>query len=55
MNGAWGYEVSKEGSYRSAQSLVRELVQVASRNGNYLLNIGPKRRRRSHPRLRSTR
>ena len=42
MNGAWGYEASKEGSYRSAQSLVRELVQVVSRNGNYLLNIGPR-------------
>ncbi len=42
MNGAWGYESSKEGSYRSAQSLVRELEQVVSKDGNYLLNVGPR-------------
>ncbi len=42
MNGAWGYDSRHEGSYRSSQSLLRELVQVVSRDGNYLLNIGPR-------------
>lgn len=42
MNSAWGYKKSSEKSYRSVKSTVRELVTVASRSGNYLLNIGPK-------------
>lgn len=42
MNDAWGYKESCEKSYRSVSSIVRELVTVASREGNYLLNIGPK-------------
>ncbi|MEU9835099.1 alpha-L-fucosidase [Streptosporangium sp. NPDC048047] len=40
-NGAWGYNAGREGSYRSTGTLVRELVTVVSRDGNYLLNIGP--------------
>lgn len=42
MNSAWGYTKSNEKSYRSVKSTVQELVTVASRSGNYLLNIGPK-------------
>ncbi|MFI6931052.1 alpha-L-fucosidase [Streptomyces sp. NPDC050287] len=42
MNGAWGYNASRENSYRSVQELLREFVTVVSRDGNYLLNIGPK-------------
>lgn len=42
MNGAWGYDASKENSYRSVADVVRELVTAASRDGNLLLNIGPK-------------
>ena len=42
MNGAWGYTSSKESSYRSVQSIIQEMVTVVSREGNYLLNIGPK-------------
>ncbi|MBW8869620.1 MAG: alpha-L-fucosidase, partial [Acidobacteriales bacterium] len=42
MNGAWGYSSGAEGNYRSASNLLAELVQVISRDGNYLLNIGPK-------------
>ncbi len=42
MNNAWGYDVSRENSYRTAKSIIQELVTVASRDGNYLLNIGPK-------------
>lgn len=42
MNGAWGYKISREKSYRSAKDIVQELATVASKEGNYLLNIGPK-------------
>lgn len=41
MNNSWGYN-SGDHSYKSTQTLVRELVQNVSRDGNYLLNIGPK-------------
>jgi alpha-L-fucosidase len=42
MNWAWGYNTGYETNYRSVTSVVQELVTVASRDGNYLLNIGPK-------------
>lgn len=42
MNGAWGYASWAENSYRSVQAIIQEFVTVASRDGNYLLNIGPK-------------
>ncbi|MBD0841322.1 alpha-L-fucosidase [Streptomyces sp. TRM68416] len=42
MNGAWGYADWAENNYRSVKTLIQELVTVASRDGNYLLNIGPK-------------
>ncbi|QNP75261.1 alpha-L-fucosidase [Streptomyces roseirectus] len=42
MNGAWGYNQARENSYRSVRDLLREYVTVVSRDGNYLLNVGPK-------------
>jgi len=42
MNGAWGYTTWAENSYRSVQTILQEFVTVVSRDGNYLLNIGPK-------------
>ena len=44
MNGAWGYDKSKSCSahYMSADQIFEELFMTASRDGNYLLNIGPK-------------
>jgi hypothetical protein len=42
MNGAWGYNAGSENSYKPAKSMIQELVQVVSRDGNYLLNIGPR-------------
>ncbi|MDW4904225.1 alpha-L-fucosidase [Streptomyces sp. ADMS] len=42
MNDAWGYNEWKENQYRSVQTLVREMATVVSRDGNYLLNIGPR-------------
>lgn len=44
MNGwAWGYHsgAQDEASYSSAASLIQQLAIAASREGNYLLNIGP--------------
>ncbi|MGW2567819.1 alpha-L-fucosidase [Streptomyces sp. NPDC001537] len=41
MNGSWGYNAGYETRYRPLKDLVRELVTVVSRDGNYLLNIGP--------------
>jgi alpha-L-fucosidase len=36
---SWGYV--KDDEYRTAQSLIDELVDVVSKNGNLLLNVGP--------------
>jgi alpha-L-fucosidase len=41
MNGSWGYTSRAENSYRPTQTILREMVTVVSRDGNYLLNIGP--------------
>jgi len=41
MNNSWGYN-SSDNSYKTTKALVLELVQNVSRDGNYLLNIGPK-------------
>ena len=37
---SWGYANNDE--YRSAKSLIDELIDVVSKNGNLLLNVGPK-------------
>jgi alpha-L-fucosidase len=37
---SWGYVKNDE--YRSAKSLIGELVDVVSKNGNLLLNVGPR-------------
>lgn len=37
---SWGYVKNDE--YRDARSLIGELVDVVSKNGNLLLNVGPK-------------
>ncbi len=42
MNGAWGYDSGAEGSYRAPSDIIAEMVDAASKGGNYLLNIGPR-------------
>ncbi len=37
---SWGY--AQDDTYRDARSLIDELVDVVSKNGNLLLNVGPK-------------
>jgi alpha-L-fucosidase len=40
MNGHWGYNKADQG-WKSARTLIRNLVDCASKGGNYLLNVGP--------------
>ncbi len=40
MNDTWGYK-SFDNDWKSTQQLVRNLVDIASKGGNYLLNVGP--------------
>jgi len=41
MNNSWGFRL-QDRDFRSSASLIRELVNAAGRNGNYLLNVGPR-------------
>jgi alpha-L-fucosidase len=41
MNGTWGYRTS-DTNWKSASILIRNLCDIASKGGNYLLNVGPK-------------
>ena len=40
MNGTWGYK-SYDHNWKSTETLIRNLVDIASKGGNYLLNVGP--------------
>lgn len=40
MNGSWGYK-SFDHNWKSDEKLIRNLVDIASKGGNYLLNVGP--------------
>lgn len=40
MNGTWGYK-SSDHNWKTAETLIRNLIDVVSKGGNYLLNIGP--------------
>jgi alpha-L-fucosidase len=42
INGHWGY-AKYDTNWKSATTLTRNLLDIASRSGNYLLNIGPDR------------
>lgn len=41
MNETWGYK-SYAHNWKTTETLVRNLVDIASKGGNYLLNVGPK-------------
>ena len=40
MNDTWGYK-QQDQNWKSTQTLIRNLVDIASKGGNYLLNVGP--------------
>ncbi len=40
MNDTWGYKYFDD-NWKSAETLVQNLVDIASKGGNYLLNVGP--------------
>lgn len=40
INGSWGY-AAWDGRWKSATDLTRNLINIAGRSGNYLLNVGP--------------
>jgi alpha-L-fucosidase len=41
MNTTWGYSEHDQ-QWKSDELLIRNLIDIASKGGNYLLNIGPK-------------
>lgn len=40
MNDTWGYN-AYDHNWKSAETLLRNLIDIASKGGNYLLNVGP--------------
>lgn len=40
MNNNWGYN-KYDDNWKSAEDLIRKLVDIASKGGNFLLNVGP--------------
>jgi alpha-L-fucosidase len=40
MNGTWGFKTD-DVNFKSTQALIRMLIDVASKGGNFLLNVGP--------------
>lgn len=40
MNTSWGFN-RHDSKWKSSQTLIRNLIDIASKGGNYLLNIGP--------------
>ena len=40
MNNTWGYKKSDD-HWKSPEKIIRNLIDIASKGGNYLLNVGP--------------
>ncbi len=40
INDTWGYK-SYDHNWKSSETLIRQLIDIASKGGNYLLNVGP--------------
>ena len=41
MNGHWGYNAADK-NFKSSKELIQMLVDIASKGGNFLLNVGPR-------------
>jgi len=40
MNDTWGYKANDK-NFKSTKTLIQNLIDIASKGGNYLLNVGP--------------
>jgi len=40
MNDSWGFRKNSD-NWKSTETLIRNLIDIASKGGNYLLNVGP--------------
>ncbi|MBB3188710.1 alpha-L-fucosidase [Microbacter margulisiae] len=40
INGSWGYDAGDH-NWKSTETLLHNLIDIASKGGNYLLNVGP--------------
>ena len=40
ISGSWGYKIGDE-KWKSSQTLIRNLIDIADKGGNYLLNVSP--------------
>jgi alpha-L-fucosidase len=40
MNGSWGYKPS-DSNWKSSETLIHNLIDIVSKGGNFLLNVGP--------------
>jgi alpha-L-fucosidase len=40
MNDSWGFKKGDE-NWKSAETLIRNIIDITSKGGNYLLNVGP--------------
>src|SRR4030095_5061159 len=40
MNDTWGYKFYDD-NWKSTETIIRNLIDIASKGGNYLLNVGP--------------
>jgi len=40
MNNTWGYK-SKDNNWKSTKEIIQMLIDIVSKGGNYLLNVGP--------------
>jgi alpha-L-fucosidase len=40
LNGKWGYNKADQ-NWKSTETLLRNLIDITSKGGNYLLNVGP--------------
>jgi len=40
MNDSWGYK-SRDHNWKSSETLIRNIIDITSKGGNYLLNVGP--------------
>ena len=41
MNHTWGYRITDK-NYKSGDEIIRTMVKAAGRNGNLLINVGPR-------------